>query len=238
MKYCRLIYIVSLIIMSANYVYSQDKRIVIDPNDNWVYRSRFEVEQKAHLPDMTNVRNVRHWRFWYDKYIAAFFVIDVMGPDSLNCKAFITLYTYGDVVMDDKDKFGKLYYEHVNLGAEVARALYLAANQIAIGRFTRKDTVGGVVRGYDVLDALPNTVEFADDKRVIFKTGMKPENITQFNNVINTANKLIDFEKLKDGFEKHIPFGYYSANKWETMNRKLTPKQIGQYNRYWRRHPE
>jgi hypothetical protein len=86
-----------------------------------------------------------------------------------------------------------------------------------------------------MLDAFPNTVEFADEKMFIFKTGMRPENITQFNNVINTAKKFIDFEKLKNSFEKHIPLGYYGAGKWEVISRKLTPKQLRQYNRYWRK---
>ncbi|HEY2582105.1 MAG TPA: hypothetical protein VGI43_09865 [Mucilaginibacter sp.] len=242
MNICRLFCIALLISALVNAVHGQNKIINIDPDDRGFYDFRSDAEKKMHLPDMTIVKDGRHWRFWYDKYVSNSFTIDISGTDSLNCKAFITAYTFGDVIYNDKDKFGKVYYKQISLDPAVARKLYQAAIQVNIGRFATRDTLEGVksiygaTRVYVALDSFPYTVEYADEKRYIFRTGLRPENKTQFGLVINTATQLIDFEKIKDDFEKNIPFGYYSADKWMVMTVKLTPKQIRQYSRYWRKH--
>jgi hypothetical protein len=243
MNVFRLICITFLISTSVNVVYSQNKIISIDPDDRGFYDSRSDAEKKMQLPDMTVIKGGKHWRFWYDKYIAGSFVIDILGTDSLTCKAFITIYTFGDIIMNDKDKFTKVYHEHIDLTPGSARILYEAAKKVNIGDFATKDTlepakgkVYGSIRMYSTVDSFPYTVEYADEKCYIFKTGLRPENKIQFKAVINTATQLIDFEKLKDDFEKNIPLGYYSADKWMFTQRKLTPKQIRQYNRYWRKH--
>jgi hypothetical protein len=70
----------------------------------------------------------------------------------------------------------------------------------------------------------------------MIKIGLRPENIARFNTMIDTAKKIVDFEKLKGSFEKNVPFGYYSADKWIFIRRKSTSKQIRKYSRYWRKH--
>jgi len=243
MNVFRLVCIALLISTSVNAVYGQSKIINIDPDDRGFYELRSDAEKKMHLPDMTVIKDGKHWRFWYDKYVSNSFVIDILGTDSVNCKAFITVYTFGDVILNEKDKFGKVYHEHINLDSAVARALYQAATRVDVGRFARRDTlepannkVYGSIRIYSALDSFPYTIEYADEKYYVFKTGLRPENKIQFYSVINTATQLVDFKKLKDDFEKNIPFGYYSADKWMFIQHKLTPKQIKQYNRYWRKH--
>lgn len=233
----RLICFALLIVLSVDNGYTQGKKIQIDQNDLGYYNVRSDVAKKSHLPDMTVINDGRHWRFWYDKYIACSFVIDVTGTDSLHCKAFITMYTYGDVIWNEKDRFGKLYHEQVNLDSYAACTLYRAATGINIGRFARRDTLeNSSVRVYETLDSYPATVEYADDKNFIFKTGLRPENIAQFKTIIDSAKAVVNFEKLKDSFEKKIPFGYYSSDKWMYIQLKLTSKQIRKYNRYWRKH--
>jgi len=243
MNVFRLVFITLLISISVNVVYSQSKIINIDPDDRGFYELRSDAEKKMHLPDMTVIKDGKHWRFWYDKYFSSFFVIDVLGADSLNCKAFITVYAFGDVKRNEKDEFNKVYHEHIELDSVAARKLYQAASQVDVGRFARKDTLKpannnlyGSIRIYNTFDSFPYTVEYADEKLYIFKTGLRPENKKQFYSVINTATQLVDFKKLKHDFEKNIPFGYYSADKWMIIQRKLTPKQKRQYNRYWRKH--
>lgn len=245
MNLIKVICTVFVITITVESVYSQVKRIDICRDDQDFYNTRAEAEKKAHLPDMTVIKDGRHWRFWYDKYIACSFIIDVIKPDSVKYQAFITIYTYGDVKWDDKNKFGKVYYKKICLADDIADSLYKVATHININRFARKDTLVNSadriykgVRIYQIMDAMPYTVEYADEKNYTFKTGLRPENATQFEALINTATKLIDFQNLKDNFTKNIPLGYYSASKWQFLQRKLTVKQQRQYNRYWQKHTE
>lgn len=238
MNFFKLIYIALLIVMSADRAYGQNKKILVAPDDSSFYQERSYLEKRIHLPDLKVTKEGKHWRFWYDKYIAAAFVIDVMADDSLNCKAFVNTYAYGDVVNNEKDRYSKIYHEKVEISTDAARALYEAATHIVLSRFAIRDTVGNSFIGHISIDAWPPTVEYANNKIFIFKTGLRPENVTQFNAVFDTAAKFVNFEKLKDDFLKNIPFGYYSADKWEGMGHVLTPKQIKKFNKYWRKHPE
>ncbi|MBC7913601.1 MAG: hypothetical protein H7Y07_05690 [Pyrinomonadaceae bacterium] len=238
MNILKLIFSTTFILITALYTYGQDKKIYISAEDSSYYTSRYGKEKDMHLPKFLSVKEGRSWRFWYDKYIAASFIIDVIGQDSMNCQAFITLYTYGDVIQNEQDMFGKVYYEQVTLDTDIARGLYKAAALVNVGRFARKDTVENLVRGYMVTDGSPYTVEYSNEKAYYFKAGLLPENETQFKAFINTADKYMNFEELKDKFEKNIPFGYYSSGKWMTIHPKRSSKQIRQYKKYWKNRTE
>ena len=230
----KILFCVSFIFIPVRYTYGQEKKIYISKEDSVVYTARYGKEKDMHLPRIPSVKEGKSWRFWYDKYIAASFIIDVIGKDSVDCQAFITLYTYGDVIWNEQDKFSKVYYERVTLNPDAARALYQSASQVNLARFARADTVRNQITGYNVSDAWPYTIEYSNGIAYYFKTGLRPENETQFNAVINTAAKFINFQVLKDNFEKNIPLGYYSSDKWISRRPKRSSKQIRQYKRYWK----
>jgi hypothetical protein len=217
--------------------YSQSKIVSVSKDDEGWYKFETEVMKRTGLPNLETTKEKGHWRFWLSKYIAANFAVDIIGTDSLHCEAFVTLYTYGDVVRDEKKAFEKIYHEQVKVDSGAARILYNLAQQIKINGFSRSDVApNGSIVMYNSTDSAPCRVEYGDDKTYMFKTGLKPDNVKAFKHFGEVADDVIHFEKLKDAFEKNIPFGYYSSDKWMFIQRHLTAKQIREYKRYWKKH--
>lgn len=215
------------------FAHTQDRKISIEVADSTLYNSRYGTGSMK-LPYL-NVTEGKAWRFWYDKYIAASFIIDIMGSDSASCKAFITTYTYGDVRWNEQNKFNRVYYKTTSLSPNIAFQLFQAAARINVSKFARTDTVGNAIRSYVLNDALPYTLEYYDGSNLYFKAGLRPENRIQFEALINKTEEFINFEKLKNNFEKEVPFSYFGSHKWQYIQRKLTSKQIKQFDQYWQR---
>jgi|GEM_PF-2068382 len=223
-------HVMLICIGSVSCAYAQ-RVIDIHTWDQAVYASKNEENKRMYLPDLQGVTHGKHWRFWIDKYIAASYILDIYGKDSLHCKAFVTQYVYGDLETDGARLFPKLYYQRIPLDPQRSRALYRAALAVDVKDFSRQE--GGKI--YMITDSYGPIVEFADEQHYLFRTGLKPNNKAQFDQFVTAADQVLNFEKLKDDFEKDIPLGYYSSSTWEYCVKPLTDEQKKKYIKYWQK---